>query len=60
MASNRLLNGLAESYRGPIDCLKKVISTSVDKLDTYRKDLNSLKDDADGMFLIVRGEAQCV
>jgi hypothetical protein len=40
--------------------LKQVISTSINKLETYKKDKAELPTDADGIYIVVRGECKVV
>ena len=37
-----------------------MISNAVNKLEAFQQDRNDMKLDADGMFVIVSGDAQCI
>lgn len=40
--------------------LKQVISTSINKLETYKKEREQLPMDTDGIYIVIRGECKVV
>ncbi len=40
--------------------LKQVITTSINKLETYKKDRQELPTDTDGIYIVIRGECKVV
>lgn len=42
------------------DRLKQVIQTSINKLETYKKERDELPQDTDGIYIVLRGECKVV
>lgn len=49
-----------EQYESQNNRLKQVIATSINKLETYKKERNELPQDTDGIYIVLRGECKVV